>query len=202
MNESKINDVLLRYSSMMDEVMLRIKSIESIINQTSSTGYRQTDGEYICLQVRKILELIAFANMVSNMNLYADTYRKIERHYKAHLILEYIKKINPRYYPLPVKQDAATRTRIPLENGFLTEDEFIHLYNDCSEYLHAANPLTPQRSIHQVFEEYPKWIIKIIALLELHSIRLVDDTEIWVILNTIPNGKASSYLAKRYKPHT
>ena len=54
------------------------------------------------MQVRKILEIVAFGSIVANEKEYLEAYNKIEKHYHAKKILRFVERINLDLYPKPV----------------------------------------------------------------------------------------------------
>lgn len=101
---SDYKDELSKYANCMEEIKLRTFSIKLIMEKEKTTGFLYTDIEFICLQFRKILELISLANLSANKEQYAKQYIKFKTHWNAKKILEDIKKINPNFYPKPTEQ--------------------------------------------------------------------------------------------------
>lgn len=145
-----------------------------------TTGYLITDVELLCLQFRKILELIALSSLVANKKEYSKQHDKFARHYNARLILQDLERVNPNYYPEPTKQivkeiDGQTLFELqPVTEGFLTKEEFLEMYEKCGGMLHAENPYGHNRDVKKLKEKFPVWLSKIIKLLNHHNITLVD----------------------------
>ena len=101
-DESYMTEELSLYAGCMEEIKRRQKAISSIRNKKQSTLFSITNVEFVALQLRKILELIALANLVANV----EEYRRIRQSYatdwNAKRIIEQIKRINPDYYPQPI----------------------------------------------------------------------------------------------------
>jgi hypothetical protein len=177
----------------MNEIKHRIDSIRSFIVDKKTTGYKYTDTEYICLQFRKILELIALANLVSNSEKYTKQYSNFVNHYHAKHILRDIEKINPSFYPVPIKQvfdeelqKKGIKGKIEeIKEGFLTLDEFTQIYDECSVFMHAENPFAVKKNLDDIRRKFPIWLDKILILLNHHKVQLIDiNYQIWVILET------------------
>jgi len=60
------------YCGVMEEIKRRSAVVGSFLNGKSSTIYKATSIESACLQVRKILELIALASLVANKTEFAS----------------------------------------------------------------------------------------------------------------------------------
>ncbi|QDK77769.1 hypothetical protein EXU85_03830 [Spirosoma sp. KCTC 42546] len=194
------------YVSCMEEIKLRQNTIIDILYKNKTTGFVKTDEEFICLQFRKILELIALANLVSNKDEYAKKYSNFANHYHAKHILRDLEKINPDFYPNPVKQliDESTglvREIVNIKEGYLTKDEFINIYDFCSGQMHADNPFNPSTESELYLGRFKSWNTLIIKLLNHHIIRLLD-TGIFlaVLMNSKSDGKAHAYLFREIGP--
>ncbi len=194
---------LNKYASCMEEIKLRVNTILLILDKKNSTGYKYTDVEFICLQFRKILELIALANLVSNKEEYSQKHSNFVNHYHAKHILRDIEKINPNFYPIPTIQIVDPKTKkvtqtVNLERGFLTKDEFLFVYDECAELLHAENPFSEKRNIDKYFKKFKDWIPKIINLLKHHQLQLIDiNKQIWVVMNSGTDKKVRAFLFEK-----
>lgn len=196
------SDILNRYAGCMEQIKLRMNSILSIINKKVSTGYKYTDTEFVCLQFRKILELIALANLVSNKEQYAIMNKNFANHYHAKHILRDIEKINPNFYPIPTKQIVDEKTKkvketINIEEGYLTKDEFVEIYDECSQLMHAENPFAEPKNLELLRSKFHSWYNKILILLNHHQLQLIDiNLQIWVIMNSKDSGRVTTNLFK------
>lgn len=172
-----------------------------------SERYLIAETEFLCLQIRKILENIALMSLVANKEKYAEIREKFSKDWNAKCILQDLKRINPNYYPVPLK---AKPNSIKLENGksidelinndnvdeYLTESEFIKIYNKCGGMLHEFNPYSEDKDIKKVYGDISVWIKKIVALLNQHEVQLYDDKYMIVgqlVLNDF-NEKPRAYL--------
>ena len=66
-------------------------------------------------------------------------------------------------------------------NDFLTKKEFIKLYKKCGAIMHAGNPYGPQTNYGYYEKNIPGWRTRILNLLNTHTIRLLDDENIYLI---------------------
>lgn len=193
--------ILNKYISCMEEIKRRINSIILILSEQRNTGYKHTNAEFICLQFRKILELIALANLVSNKDEYANRHKNFENHYHAKHILRDIEKLNPNFYPCPTQPILEKETnRVinhSLKHGFLTKDEFLEIYNECSELMHAENPFATPKNIIKLDSKFKGWLDKITKLLNHHQIQLIDlNLQIWVSMEPVRDSKARTTLCE------
>lgn len=202
-SEKEYTITMNRYAACMEQVKLRQTAISSILQKQRTTGYTYTDTEFICLQFRKILELIALANLVSNKDAYASSHANFANHYHAKHILRDIEKINPEFYPIPSRQiiDEKTKKVVEvkkIESGFLTKKEFISVYDECSELMHAENPFAEEKGIDKLYAKFEPWLNKIITLLNHHQIQLAEtEFQIWVLMNASTDGKVHATIFQR-----
>jgi len=185
-NSNDETDDLSKYLDCMQEIALRLIGIKLKINELKVTCYKYIEVEFICLQFRKILEFIALANLVSNKEEYAKKHQNFANHYHAKHILRDIEEINPNFYPQPIQfisTDEIPQQVADIESGYLTKEEFLHLYNECSEFLHAKNPFAAPKDLEKFYPECENWLNKIFILLYQHQTQLIDTKQyIWVDL--------------------
>lgn len=114
-----------------------------------------------------------------------------------------IEIINKNYYPIAMSfgdsklnDDGINYTHElnVLNTEFLTKEEFIKLYDKCSEIIHSPNPFQNNHLIN--FEKtLEDWMYKIVSLIYIHQIKLVNSKHTWLItLNYSPNGKINVQL--------
>src|SRR3989442_14231436 len=122
-----------RYIKCMQEVRARLKLIESVTAKQLTTGQPFSDVEFVFLQLRKILELIAFASLSANKEQYSAAHAKFATHWNAKRMLADLEKVNPDFYPTPSAPpviyptpSAIQMKHVPaIADGFLTKDDFI-----------------------------------------------------------------------------
>jgi hypothetical protein len=194
-----INDRVI-YCNCMEEIKKRIMSINAIRSKKLSTLYSATNIEFICLQTRKILELIALSSISANKEEYARQYEKFASHWNAKRILSDIEKVNPSFYPVPTIQIFDKETGRPtsikkVESGYLTKEEFPDVYDKCSEVLHSSNPYGIRIKYGEFEKLIPEWQSKIMRLLNFHVIQLIDSKlQLWVLMHTEKDRKVHAYL--------
>jgi hypothetical protein len=75
-------------------------------------------------------------------------------------------------------------------DGFLTRDEFVFLYDRCSDVIHDWNPFREGPLVVQFERPIGEWAQRIERLLAFHRIRLVDQADILVVELRDTSGKA------------
>jgi hypothetical protein len=186
MSKAKKPEPIDQYAACMREIKHRFEVIDHFVVKQESLLYRQTSIETVCLQMRKILELIAFASLCTNKDAYSAVHDDFAKHYHANFLLNALEKINPDFYPRPIIEQASklnsTLEYVPRQNDYLTRVEFEKAYEKCGSMLHAHNPFR-QSTPYEYFEKaIPKWRMEIINLLNMHSVRLLDEeSSFWLI---------------------
>jgi hypothetical protein len=172
------------YVNCMEEVRDRISVVESFGQHRVTTGLQPCDVEFVFLQLRKVLELVAFASLTANKEKYSLAHAGFTEHWKAKRMLQELQKINPEFYPVPVSPPVLQPDGIKhmplITEGFLTMEEFASLYDTASEFLHVANPFTLKDRPLDLKYSTKEWVRRIKALLALHVMHLVDDQR-WIV---------------------
>jgi len=175
-----------KYCDLLEEIKLRIKSVQSIVNGDVSEkafGDKIFAEEFMFLQIRKILELIAFGSLSSNIVVYEKTHSDYANNWRAKNILKRLRSINRDFYPLPLRQKDLDGDQHILENvreGFLTEDDLVHLYDVSSQIIHSTNPYAEVKKV-DLQMSIDDWMHRIASLLWFHRIKLVDSNKSWLV---------------------
>ncbi len=170
--------ILRLYQDCLYEIKKRIEVIADHINKATTEKYLIIEVETVCLQFRKILEKTALMSLVANKDLYAAQNESFAKHYHAERIMRDLERINPKFYPVPVKRvetDGGYDDLTELEEGYLTKEEFVKLYEKCGGMMHAQNPFASVKAPEEYQAEFPKWLTKICLLLNHHIITLADE---------------------------
>ena len=171
---------VLKYRKNLFDISKRMEVVAEHLSGIAKTKYLVTEVEFLCLQFRKILELIALSSLVANKDEYSKQHKKFAEHYNARIILQDLERINPKFYPIPTKQiqnniDGKSFFNLkPVTHGFLTKEDFLNAYEKCGGMLHAENPYGKTRDLEKIRNEFPKWFNKINILLNHHNIELSD----------------------------
>ena len=192
-----------KYAECMEEIKKRTEVVWAFLDGRCNALYKQTDVESICLQVRKILELIALASLVANKEEYAKSRANFAKDWHAKRILQSIEDINPNFYPSPSIQvlDKANTKVLEvkaIESGFLTRKDFEDIFDQCGGLLHAQNPFSAPKDIDNALKNIPSWLEKIKILLNHHHVQLAqEDLQLWVVMQSNTDGRVQVSLFQR-----
>jgi hypothetical protein len=183
-NSAFMNEETRLYINCMEEVRDRVNFAKAVGAHRITTGREVFDIELVFLQLRKILELIAFASLTAHKEKYSSAHEKFATHWKAKLMLRELEKINPDFYPVPIEQPQLQADGVKhcpaVVNGFLTRDDFELLYDMTGDILHTGNPFSLHSPILNMGYSAKEWISRIQALLGLHIVHLVDGKK-WIV---------------------
>lgn len=187
------------YTNCMEEIKKRTEVITEHLNGVYSEKYLITETEFLCVQLRKVLENIALASLVANKEKYSAIRKKFASDWNAKRILDDLEQVNPSFYPKPTEQirkPDGTFALVDITKGFLTKSEFIHLYDKCGELLHAQNPFANKKDFKMFYSQAGNWLKKIITLLNHHVITLSDETMIVALMKSDEDGKPHTFIFK------
>lgn len=183
------------YIDCMNQVKSRLQYIDNIIDFAS--GEQSVFAlETIALQLRKILEIVAFSSISPCKGLYEQVRLKYgcddyTKDWNAKSILRAMDNVNPDFYPNPFMilegvhhQDGQSgRKIVPISDEYLTRKEFDSLYKRLGKYLHADNPWGTDKGILNFRTDVPSYLAKIKRLLNYHlvKIKMAERHVLWMV---------------------
>lgn len=187
-----------RYASLMEEIKLRLEVVDLYLTKQQRGKFPGIDFEFVSLQLRKILELVAFGSLVANQKAYSSAHKDFATHWNARLLLRDMARINPHFYPVPVKEHISDTPGVkahyaPLTSEFLTESDFVKAYDKCGSVLHALNPYKWENEVHNFGAQIPAWRNKIVALLNRHLIVFPNHSNLWLVTMGSQSGHVSCF---------
>lgn len=157
-----------KYSNIITEIRDRVLSADMFSNEKNCIFIECTS-----LQIRKILELIAYLSILAN----GDKLNSDERSdYHAKRIVENLNKKTTIFYPFPSRIIAPDNSNgqpalIPLGNkSSLSQKDFAEAYQLCGKVLHAQHPLKSDLDIELVFSKNKATLSKIKQLIQNHTV--------------------------------
>jgi hypothetical protein len=183
---SKHTQPIHLYAAQMREIKQRTEVVDFFLHKGGHALYQPTTIESICLQFRKILELIAFSSLIANKDRYATVHKNFALHWNAELLLKDLARVNPDFYPKPIEKRPSTvpgvlNDLVPITDGHLTQEDFTDIYKKCGGMMHAANPYGSKTGSHYFEKSFPLWRAKLIRLLNCHQVHLIGETSFWLI---------------------
>lgn len=174
------------YIAVMEEIKRRTSVVHALMRNDTTVVYRATHIESMVLQVRMITELIALASIAANRKLFEVQSKKFEKHWHPDKILKDVERLNPNFYPRPIKEVPSERNGVvndlvDIKSGFLTRDQLIGLHGRCGDLLHAKNPYGKGVDYALYERMVPQWLEQIRVLLNCHKIRLLDNEYFYLV---------------------
>lgn len=164
----------------MLEFKLRLVQCEQVASAPQPvTGLAALDSEFCFLQIRRLVELIAFSSALRDEKRY-EALRKEQqqsnskdhgdhtRDWEAPEILRRLAQISPHCLPIPLKTKATkTGSTIHFDRKSMsvTHGRLIEIYGICGGFLHGKNPFQPDYRVHvdkerKKYEDAGKEILK------------------------------------------
>jgi hypothetical protein len=186
------------YAKLMKEIKARMAVVEFFLSGKGHALYEPPTLECVGLQIRKILELIAFGSLAANKDIYSAIYAKFSKEWHAGELLQNIKKVNSDFYPVPVIEEPSPQPGVKshlreMTDGFLSQQEFVEVYGRCGSLMHSANPYGTRIDYAYFKSELPKWQAKIIQLLHSHQVHLLNHPGFYLIHMKEPGHDEVSY---------
>lgn len=199
----KPDDVLDLYQRLMEEIKVRINSVDQgtlgLLYSLPPTIVR----EFCFLQLRLCCELIALSCLVAHGDLSEAT--RLRGDYQADKIMSGLDKLNQDFFPKPCEIiDMKSHKHLEFINKEITKEDFLQLYRECSGYLHKGSlkNLLKARFPRQLkYRDITARAQKLLDLLAVHSIMdAKSQTFIVCILN--PGPGSLSFVARGERlPH-
>jgi len=92
----------IAYCRCMEQIKRRLGLIRALASGAVRTGDKGADAEFACLQLRKALELLAFAALSVNKGCHEKLRKNFETEWRAKRILERLRQAHPDFYPVPL----------------------------------------------------------------------------------------------------
>ena len=196
-----MSDAATAYCNCMEDVKARLKLIRSIVEGHSPFGAKGLDGEVVCLLLRKVLEQIAFSSLVAHRKTYEAAQSDLCSIWLAKRLLLRLEKLHPEYYPSPVRPGKSQHVGVhhhfdPVEDGYLTKEEFVFLYDTASGRMHTWNPFKDAERVLNFQRSIAEWVARIAALLDYHLVHFIGTKDLWLIQMDSPEGhKVHAFIA-------
>lgn len=167
-NTSSHFDLLQLYADHMQQIKERLQKIESVVAEFPELGQRKIpknvhfEFEFVCLQLRKVLESIVHCSMIAVGNEYQKVHRDFLNHSRAKNIVKNLNKLHRRWFPEFVyvnRHGAGSPTIVPGGSAF-NQKRWGDLYDFTSEVIHVQNGFTLVQELKLEFN-IPDYLAKI-----------------------------------------
>ena len=185
------------YLDQMELIKKRIEVVQFLESNPELCLYPGAAIESVYLQFRKILELIAMGSLIVNKEVYLQEYNNLRKDWNANRMFKRLERINPEFYPSPI-----IHTDVEIfdkKSGFLTKDDFLRLYKECGEIMHTENPFGKKIDYDKYRQQIAKWKGLIMGLLNTHKIKLIDDSNMYIIhMRSAFDNNVRGYTFEKY----
>lgn len=172
---------VLLYCSLMDELKVRIRSIDALLNDPRRLPARiMTD---CCnLQLRFCCEDLALACLVIHQDIPAATTRDLRKTYEPGKIIASLDKLHPDFFPTPVsiKKQTSKSARVHFvesSSNHLSKADVANLWGQLGNSLHKGNLkrlLSSADPVRKSFPDITAWRDKFVNLLASHKVSSLD----------------------------
>jgi len=94
-------EALKIYCNCLQSAKKRLELIEGITSRRLRIDHESIEAEFACLQLRKTLELIAFASVAARKDVYSQAHADFASHWNAKKLMAKLEKLHPDFYPTP-----------------------------------------------------------------------------------------------------
>ncbi|HDY8044062.1 hypothetical protein ABMX65_20535 [Vibrio vulnificus] len=167
------------YLKIICEIRDRIHAAESLSEVENLVFIESTS-----LQIRKVLELIAYLSVLVN----GDKLNSKERsEYHAKKIVESLNEKTTIFYPFPSSvvesPDGKDKTIFPLyHESSLSQVEFKEAYQLCGKVLHAQHPLKTKVDFQDIKRKNHNYLQRIKSLMTQHTIPVKRANSVYTFL--------------------
>jgi len=188
------NKEITKYIECLKDIKIRTDFAHKLLKQDIRKQPLVLVAENVCLQLRIILELIALSSIVANKEEYSKLRKSFATDWNGKKILVDVEKINPNFYPKPLKQVINPSTKkveevIEIKNHVLSKEKYIEAYDFVSGYLHAHNIYSPPLQYDKAIKKLRTYISEIYVLLNHFSIQLPESNKQWWVIMNTENGE-------------
>lgn len=175
------NIEIQKYLNLMVEAKYRLIEITKLCQEFDRL-HKTTDDvlfDSICLQVRKIVEIVAMSSLVSNKEAFENVQSNVEKAWNGIDIIKEIERYTPHVFPeVSYKYEKINPNELvkyyqnlKQTKDVLNKDKFCDIYKKCGAALHTNNPYNDKRRTKQeILKSLPKWITLIFNTLAIHTI--------------------------------
>jgi hypothetical protein len=174
----------IAYAQYMHALRERIRRVDKIVSGHSPMKSEEWDTEVVCLLLRKSLEHMAFASLVAHREAYSAVFADFETHWNVKRLFKKLEKVHPDFYPvpaiIPAEQSTPVKQLQDVTSDFLTKDDFVVLYDVCSQVIHTQNPYRKGPWVIDTVRPLSEWTNRLKNLLNVHYFKLSGAPGVWL----------------------
>lgn len=192
-----------KYAQIISEIHERVFSAETLATEINVVFVESTS-----LQIRKVLELVAYLSVLTN-NEKLNSKERHEWHPR-----DIIRDLNTKttiFFPFPCHiippcnpNDQPTLIPLGYKNS-LSQEDFVKAYQSCGNNLHAQHPFKKKIDIEKHYLENKRLIKTLKSLLQNHAIGIRHEENVYTFLYTeidFSNNEATKPIyIREYKTH-
>ena len=165
-----------KYLEQLREVKQRGNVFQAFSRGTINAIYDEATVEVATLQLRKILELLAFGFVLATGEKAIPAYASFVKFKNVKEFFTQLRKLNEDYYPDPVVQQRDGQVDMQwldlAADEYLTPEEFAILFEHCDRILEPRRIGALPMSLEQCKAANLRWYKKIVRLLNAHLVHL------------------------------
>lgn len=167
-------NVVEKYLEQLREVKQRGNVFQAFSRGTANAIYEEATVEVATLQIRKILELLAFGFVLATGEKAIPAYVSFVKYKNVKEFFSQLQKVNKDYYLQPViqKQNELGEMQwiYPVVDEYLTPEDFDILFEHCDRVLEPRRVGALPVSLEQCKTANLRWYDKIVRLLNAHLV--------------------------------
>jgi hypothetical protein len=173
-----------KYLEQLRSIKERGRVFQAFSRGTANAIYEEATVEVATLQLRKILELIAFGFVLAAGERAIPAYASFVKYKNVKEFFSQLYKLNKDYYLQPVLQkrnEEGEMQWIYLAAGeYLTPEDFTILFEHCDRVLEPRRLVTWPMSLEQCKTANLRWYSKIVRLLNSHLVQPEDNKVVYL----------------------
>lgn len=168
-----------KYLEQLREVRKRGDVFQTFTRGTTNAIYEEATVEIATLQLRKILELLAFGFVLATGEKAIPAYVSFVKYKNVKEFFSQLRKLNKDYYLQPVIQKRNEQGEMqwihPAADVYLTPEDFDILFEHCDRVLEPRRVGALPMSLEQCKTANLRWYDKIVRLLNAHLVHPEDN---------------------------
>lgn len=149
-----LTEQMSTYVDCMSEACMRFERADDLSARCLSQGVvTELDIEFISLQARKIIELIALASIAAIKTEYEKIRTEFAKDWNARLIFRDIERVNPNFFPVPFEIIGPKHMAKPTY-PCLDKEGTLDFYIAVGAFLHSRNRYARIPNYGQVLEKF------------------------------------------------